>query len=233
MKNIILLSSDSVLIESFKNYFKDNSFFKFNYYKNLYKVNISNYDLIMIDYFINEYDGYDYLKKINSRIKVIVLLPYHMNEVINLLSYFSISYILIKPILFTNLVDKINIICNNKTNYKEELDKAILKFFSLIGLSFKYKGTKLLYETIYLVINDNIPINIDMYAILSKRSGNTKESIERNIRYAIQVSCSRMSPSIIDEYFGNIYNKYTGLIGNMEFINVLVKNIIILINKKD
>ena len=233
MKKIILLSNDSILKESFNNYFKDNSFFEINYYNNLDKVKLNNYDLIISDYFIDEYDGYDYLKKVNNTIKVIVLLPYHMNDVINLLSYFNISYILIKPILFTNLVDKINIICNNQINYKKDLDEAIIKFFNLIGLSFKYRGSYLLYDIIYLVINNNTPININLYDILSKRCGDSTKSIERNIRYAIQVSCTRMSPSIIDQYFGNIYNQYTGLIGNMEFINVLVKNIIFFTNKKD
>ena len=229
MKNILLLSNDSSLMESFKNYVKDNSFFKFSFNNSLN----NDYDLIIIDYFMSEYDGYDYLKIINNKIKVIILLPYYMDDIIKMISFFNVSYILIKPILFSNLLDKINIICNNKDNYKEEIDKAILKFFSLIGLSFKYRGAYLLYKTIFLVLNDNIPINIDLYRILSYECGDTKESIERNIRYAIQVSCSRMSPSIIDEYFGNIYNQYTGLIGNMEFINVIVKNIIILINKKD
>ena len=231
MKNILLLSNDSSFMDSFKNYIKDNSFFKFVFSNNLN--NINNYDLIIIDYFMSEYDGYDYLKKINNKVKVIIILPYYMDSVIEMISSYNISYILIKPIIFSNFLDKIDIICNNKTNYKEAIDKEILNFFSFLGLSFKYRGVHLLYKIIFLVINDNVPINTNLYNILAKECGYTKESIERNIRYAIQVSCSRMSPSIIDEFFGNIYNQYTGLIGNMEFINVIVKNIIIMINKKD
>ena len=233
MKNILLLSNDSSFMESFKDYVKDNSFFKFSFNNSIKKIVINNYDLIIIDYFMSEYDGYDYLKIINNKIKVIILLPYYIDNVIKMISSFNISYILIKPVIFSNLLDKIDIICNNKRNYKEVIDKEILKLFSILGLSFKYRGVYLLYRTIFLVINDNVPINIDLYNILSKECGDTKESIERNIRYAIQVSCSRMSPSIIDEFFGNIYNQYTGLIGNLEFINVIVKNIIIMINKKD
>ncbi len=233
MKNILLLSNDSSFMESFKDYVKDNSFFKFSFNNSIKKIVINNYDLIIIDYFMSEYDGYDYLKIINNKIKVIILLPYYIDDVIKMISSFNISYILIKPIIFSNLLDKIDIICNNKRNYKEVIDKEILKLFSFLGLSFKYRGVYLLYRTIFLVINDNVPINIDLYNILSKECGDTKESIERNIRYSIQVSCSRMSPSIIDEFFGNIYNQYTGLIGNLEFINVIVKNIIIMINKKD
>jgi len=233
MKNILLLSNDSSFMESFKDYVKDNSFFKFSFNNSIKKIVINNYDLIIIDYFMSEYDGYDYLKIINNKIKVIILLPYYIDNVIKMISSFNISYILIKPVIFSNLLDKIDIICNNKRNYKEVIDKEILKLFSILGLSFKYRGVYLLYRTIFLVINDNVPINIDLYNILSKECGDTKESIERNIRYAIQVSCSRMSPFIIDEFFGNIYNQYTGLIGNLEFINVIVKNIIIMINKKD
>ncbi len=219
MNKILLLSDDSELNKSFTNYINDYSFFDLLCSNNIENINLNNYEIIIIDYFMNNNDGYDILEKIDTNIKIIILVPSINSMFINLLSNDKVCYVIPRRILFTNLVSKLEMIC--ECNYNN-LNSSLVSLFNTLGLSFKLKGSIYIHDILELVINEDVPINMSLYTVLSKKYNKSIKSIEKSIRYAISISFKRTSPDTIDQIFGYIYNYDSGVVGNLEYVECLV-----------
>ena len=233
MKNILLISDDKEMIESFKNYFMDNSFFNLYINNNLLEVNLDNYHIIIIDFFLKEMDGYDILMGLKSNIKKVVIIPYYLLDMMALLEHFKINYVITKPVYLIYLEEKLRKLCNCDVVVINLLTYEATNFLEHIGITKKLQGTKYLLDIPELVINERYDIDHKLYDVIAEKHHDDPKNIARCIRYAIDKSLARMSYDDKLDLYGSLINYRNGSVYNFDFISVFVDKVKYMINKKN
>ena len=135
MNKILLLSDDSEMINIFKNYFINNSFFHFDIRNNVQNINLYDYQLIIIDYILKEIDSFELLNNLDKSIKKAVILPFYSIDLINIGGHLEINLLFIKPFSLKSLEEQLKIAFNYNMSFNEILDYQISILFKNIGLT--------------------------------------------------------------------------------------------------
>lgn len=233
MNKILLLSDDSEMINIFKNYFINNSFFHFDIRNNVQNINLYDYQLIIIDYILKEIDSFELLNNLDKSIKKVVILPFYSIDLINIGGHLEINLLFIKPFSLKSLEEQLKIAFNYNMSFNEILDYQISILFKNIGLTNKYKGVKYLQEIIFLIFNEKHNIDSKLYRILANRHNKKIDCIEKNIQYAINKSLNKMKYEDRLDTYGYVADYDNGNISNLDFINIIVDKIKYELNKKN
>lgn len=204
-------------------------------------------DILILDLIMPKKDGIDVLKGLKENyIKVehiICTTPFINELMISQINEFSVSYILMKPFLVSQLIDKLHTLKSLRTqivesgqfinlnekgnmneNYKFELQGEISELLHEIGIPAHIKGYMYLrtaIEKTYHDIDYLGQITKVLYPEIAKHYHTTSSRVERAIRHAIEVAWNRGNIDAIDDIFGYTISASKAKPTNSEFIAML------------
>lgn len=98
----------------------------------------------------------------------------------------------------------------------------ISQVLSTLGVPTNLLGYEYLRQAIFIAVQDKnslCGITKILYPAVAKKYQVSTSSVERAMRHAIEVSCSRGDPKAIESFFGNTLNPNSGKPTNSEFIS--------------
>jgi len=109
-----------------------------------------------------------------------------------------------------------------------DTDELITNTLHKLGIPSHYKGFSYIKEIIYLLLNDdNSSINLseDLYKRVAQKYNTNISSVERSVRYAIEIGYSRANYGFQEELFENSTNPLTNKQTNKEFLITVANKI--------
>lgn len=198
--NVLIINKDVDKKDSIIKYFSNNSLINIS-------SNISNYDILILDYSLLD----KYMNDIILSKTIIIssfINPLDIHKIIDL----GIKYFLLEPFSLEDLESTIiELSLMNKKSSKTvdlvnyNLDISITNILHNLGVpdhikGFNYimEGIKLIYYYPYLAHF----ITKKLYPEIAKKYYTTDYCVERSIRHAIELSFTRASLDLIDDIFG-------------------------------
>ena len=113
-------------------------------------------------------------------------------------------------------------------------DELIINTLHKLGIPSHYKGFSYIKEIIYLLITgDSTSVNLseDLYKRVAHKFNTTIFSVERSVRYAIEMGYSRANYGFQEELFQNSANPWNYKQTNKEFLITVADKIKLESNK--
>ena len=174
------------------------------------------FDIIVMDLILPDIDGLTILQKMqeqNIKKKTIVITSYKKEYTINMTNNYGVSYYMLKPFSMLALETRILELGNKEFNKVAELNDnerivhvAISKLLHQLGIPSHIKGYTYIRESVFLFYKNNDAysgITKEIYPEVAIRYSTTASRVERAIRHAIEVSCTRGDYDLMEEIFGN------------------------------
>lgn len=196
-------------------------------------------DILLLDIIMPHIDGLAVVETIKKKQKVsphiIMLTAFGQEEVMKKAVAYGVSYFILKPFDFDQLVSKINEIAGydkqtklqhagyyeGPIKKKENIESSITNIMHDIGVPAHIKGYLYIREAITMVYNDIDllgAITKILYPDIAKKYNTTASRVERAIRHAIEVAWNRGNIDSITELFGYTVNMTKAKPTNSEFI---------------
>lgn len=200
-------------------------------------------DLLLLDIFMPEIDGFKVLDEINNKKgkyhrpnKIVMLSAFNSESLIARSSNYGADYFILKPIdlpimlesihaLFkvqTKKIDSINLANNAKVEIN--LNQEITNILHEVGVPAHIKGYLYLREAITMVYNDiNVlgAITKVLYPLIAKKFNTTSSRVERAIRHSIEVAWGRGNADTIAHIFSYTVSYNKSKPTNSEFIAMI------------
>lgn len=211
----------------------------------LEKIGALEPDVVILDIVMPVLDGIGVLKAMNmytgiKRPAVIVLSALAQEHVSGMVSAYGADYYMVKPASYEMLFDRIKMLCNpvqpkigiggevkKEENLKispKEMEIRVTNVIHNVGVPANIKGYQYLRDAILMTINDNEMINAvtkQLYPEVAKRHKTTSSRVERAIRHAIEVACTRGNEECFYKLFGYTVSTLKGKPTNSEFIALI------------
>ena len=214
---------------------------------------VTQVDLLILDIFMPNCDGIKVLQELRAKREkykvpknIIVITAFSNEKVMNTVAELGANYFVVKPINFTNLLEIINDLKNQKnlgsknTSYnlnsaKTDLDTEITTLLHEIGVPAHIRGYLYIREAITMVYH-NIEIlgNITkvLYPEVARKYNTTSSRVERAIRHAIEVAWVRGNIDAISDIFSYTISYHKSKPTNSEFI-AMIADRLRLIHKRE
>ena len=232
---VLMIDDNLQLIEAVKEYFTSSNKIEISAsagdgVEGLEKIQIEEYDVIVLDLIMPKKDGIyvlEEMKKKNINKKVIVATSYNTQEVIRQVSEFGVNYYILKPFDFSDLEKRILDMCNKKASGKSvdlhynNIQISITKILHELGIPSHIKGYQYIRDGVCMIFEnpDMIGgITKELYPELAHKFDTTTSRVERAIRHAIEVSWNRGNWDLMEEIFGNSVDIDRAKPTNSEFI---------------
>lgn len=209
----------------------------------LEKINALSPDAVILDIVMPVLDGIGVLKAMHmytgvKRPVVVVLSALAQEHVSGMLSAYGADYYMVKPASYEMLFDRIKMLCNpeakkipagtakalEKEPSPKEMEIKVTNVIHNVGVPANIKGYQYLRDAILMTINDNEMINAvtkQLYPEVAKRHKTTSSRVERAIRHAIEVACTRGNEESFYSLFGYTVSTLKGKPTNSEFIALI------------
>lgn len=202
-------------------------------------------DILVLDMIMPKKDGLDVLQSLKeNRIEVgniICTSPFVNDNIVQKLVEYHVDYIMMKPFLASQLVNKLQLLANHKTTFvtseqaidlqkdpqskiQYKLEGEITELLHEIGIPAHIKGYMYLrtaIEKTYHNIDYLGQITKVLYPEIAKQYATTASRVERAIRHAIEVAWNRGNIDAIDDIFGYTISASKAKPTNSEFIAML------------
>ncbi|MDP4132953.1 MAG: sporulation transcription factor Spo0A [Bacillota bacterium] len=202
-------------------------------------------DVVILDIVMPVLDGIGVLKALNvytgvKRPLVIMLSALSQEHVSNLATLHGADYYMVKPAPYEILFDRIKMLCSppqikceiprqeynpvSNTVTAKELEIRVTNVIHNVGVPANIKGYQYLRDAILMTINDNDMINAvtkQLYPEVAKMHKTTSSRVERAIRHAIEVACTRGNEESFYKLFGYTVSTLKGKPTNSEFIALI------------
>lgn len=209
----------------------------------LEKINSYQPDAVILDIVMPVLDGLGVLKSMNmyTGIKkpvVVVLSALAGEHVSGMVTAYGADYYMVKPASYEILFDRIKMLCEPLGNAvakgaerktaeapsPKEMEIRVTNVIHNVGVPANIKGYQYLRDAILMTINDNDMINAvtkQLYPEVAKRHKTTSSRVERAIRHAIEVACTRGNEESFYNLFGYTVSTLKGKPTNSEFIALI------------
>ena len=208
--------------------------FSLNGKDGLEKINLLSPDAVILDIVMPVLDGIGVLKALSRAEKkpaIVVHSALSGTYVSNMVSLYSADYYITKPASYETLFERIKmLLCpdNAKKTEGEESGKALeLKVTGVIhnvGIPANIKGYTYLRDAIMMTVKDSElmhAVTKQLYPEVAKRHKTTSSRVERAIRHAIEVACTRGNEEFFYKLFGYTVSTLKGKPTNSEFIALI------------
>lgn len=208
-------------------------------------------DLVILDIIMPNLDGIGVLEELNSMNiqpmpKVIVLSAVGQDKITQRTLELGAAYHIVKPFDLDVLIKRIREISNDEVKMDESFAKTnkskpvaqfktrydlqtnVTDIIHEIGVPAHIKGYIYLREAISMVVNDMglmSAVTKQLYPSIAKKYNTTANRVERAIRHAIGVACSRGNTETINTLFGCIMHNGKVKPTNSEFIATIADKI--------
>ncbi len=101
------------------------------------------------------------------------------------------------------------------------LDDAIFTLVNEVGISHALLGREYIEYALKLIVSDRNylrGVSSRLYPDVASEFHTTASCVERSIRHAVEVMCSRCDLDVLTELFGNTINPHSGKLTNSEFL---------------
>ncbi len=211
----------------------------------LEKISALEPDAVILDIVMPVLDGIGVLKAMNSytgvkRPEILVFSALAQEHVSGMVSSYGADYFMVKPASYEMLFDRVKMLCrpapSKVTSGMElndmgkdglspkELEIRVTNVIHNVGVPANIKGYKYLRDAILMTIKDNEMINAvtkQLYPEVAKRHKTTSSRVERAIRHAIEVACTRGNEECFYKLFGYTVSTLKGKPTNSEFIALI------------
>lgn len=208
----------------------------------LEKISALSPDAVILDIVMPVLDGIGVLKAMNmysgiKRPAVVVLSALSQEHVSGMVSAYGADYYMVKPASYEMLFDRIKMLCSSEKpstsgeikhlsgeGGAREMEIRVTNVIHNVGVPANIKGYQYLRDAIIMTINDNEMINAvtkQLYPEVAKRHKTTSSRVERAIRHAIEVACTRGNEECFYKLFGYTVSTLKGKPTNSEFIALI------------
>ena len=217
MKRLLVLSDDNTLMKSFIDYYKDSSF----YFVVIYDGNdmdIDQFDGIIIDFFMQNTDWCNILKRIKNNY-VFIIVPDLVVNIKKLLNCIPVNYVFHKPLSMELLEGIMNRYFYSDIRTYLSYKREIYMIFKELGFSFKLLGTKYLFYMLSLVLSEDKEIDTNLYYLTSNYYNEVADNVIKDVSYAIEKCFDNgENYELKEKIFGYTTKKDSGTVKNLTFI---------------
>ena len=201
-------------------------------------------DLITLDIVMPVLDGVEVLKKLKEktlpkRPGVIVITGAHKENILGICMESGADYYMLKPCDPNVLIERIKTICNMKTGsiaqiggkpdlndraLRRSIEINVTNMIHMVGVPANIKGYQYLRDAIMLAICENDLISAvtkQLYPRVAANYNTSASRVERAIRHAIEVACTRGNEEALYSLFGYTVSNAKGKPTNSEFIAMI------------
>lgn len=213
---------------------------------------VTQADVLILDIFMPGCDGLKVLQELKMKREkyktpknIIVITAFSNEKIMNKAAELGADYFIVKPINFTNLLEIIRDLKEQKSksgssnivslSSKEDLDTEITTLLHEMGVPAHIKGYMYLREAITMVYHRiDILGNITkvLYPEIARHYNTTSSRVERAIRHAIEVAWVRGNIDSISEIFSYTISYNKSKPTNSEFI-AMIADRLRLIHKRE
>lgn len=189
------------------------------------------YDLIVMDILLPKLDGTTLLEKLKLRgvnKNVIVLSSYKDDKVIRKCMDFNVTHYMLKPVNISSLENRIYESFEETTGYdlvspRRQIDLEVSQLLHNLGIPTHIRGYKYIRDSVLIIYNNDHVESVtkELYPQIANKYETTSTRVERAIRHAIEVSCTRGDLALIEELFGFSISSDKARPTNAEFITTL------------
>ena len=200
-------------------------------------------DLVTLDIVMPVLDGVEVLKKLKEKSPVkrpgiIVITGAHKENILGLCMQNGADYYMLKPCDPNVLVERIKTICGFKDGGAAKYEKPdfndralrrsieinVTNMIHMVGVPANIKGYQYLRDAIILAICENDLISAvtkQLYPRVAANYNTSASRVERAIRHAIEVACTRGNEEALYSLFGYTVSNAKGKPTNSEFIAMI------------
>lgn len=209
----------------------------------LEKISSLQPDAVILDIVMPVLDGIGVLKAMPrytgiKRPAVVMLSALAQEHVSGMVAAYGADYYMVKPASYEMLFDRIKMLCRPAPSKlgsevrlsppaelnPKDMEIRVTNVIHNVGVPANIKGYQYLRDAILMTINDNEMINAvtkQLYPEVAKRHKTTSSRVERAIRHAIEVACTRGNEECFYKLFGYTVSTLKGKPTNSEFIALI------------
>lgn len=194
-------------------------------------------DLLIMDVMMSKLDGIELLRGISemSRRPVVIIVTSTSNRtLINHCMGLGADYFMIRPLNLTTLYDRIKLLCVKSSLRRgsevgdrpgdRAIEITVTNTIHSVGVPANIKGYQYLRDAIIMCIKDSELINAvtkQLYPKVAEKHNTSPSRVERAIRHAIEVACTRGNEEALYNLFGYTVSNNKGKPTNSEFIAMI------------
>lgn len=189
------------------------------------------YDLILMDVLLPRLDGTTLLENLKAKginKKIIILSSYKDEKIIRKCADYNVSHYMLKPVNISALERRIYEAIDETNNYsvtssRKGIDLEVSQLLHNLGIPTHIRGYKYIRDSVLIIYNNDHVESItkELYPQIARKYDTTSSRVERAIRHAIEVSCTRGDLALIEELFGFSISSDKARPTNAEFIITL------------
>lgn len=235
---VVVVDDNENVVSSVKNYFSSNELIRIvGSFKNgrealdFLLTNPNEYDILILDIILSEYDGLKILEDMKHRNinkKIIVLSSFKDDYTIRKVQDLGANYFMLKPVSVDVLEKRIADIVNQTDEVElAKSGKIEMKVSTLLhdlGIPSHVRGYKYIRDGILLLYNKESVATLvtkEVYPQIAEKYETTSSRVERAIRHAIEISWVRGDIKLMEEIFGNSVDFDRSRPTNSEFLSAI------------
>ena len=200
----------------------------------LEKISLLNPDAIVLDIVMPVLDGIGVLKVLSRAEKkpaIIIHSALSGTYVSNMVSLYGADYYMTKPASYETLFERVKMLLKpsdtkeiSENGGEKELELKVTGVIHNVGIPANIKGYSYLRDAIMMTVKDNElmhAVTKQLYPEVAKRYKTTSSRVERAIRHAIEVACTRGNEEFFYKLFGYTVSTLKGKPTNSEFIALI------------
>lgn len=235
---VVVVDDNEAVIRSVKEYFRNSEIISviggFTNGKDALNYLLQNpdqYDLLMLDLILTQFDGIrilEELKNHNINKKIMVLSSFKDDFTMRRVQSLGANYFMLKPVD----MDIVNSRIMDLVSHKDEMNlvkanKIEIEVSTLLhdlGIPSHVRGYQYIREGVMLLYaNDGVTslVTKEIYPKIANKYQTTSSRVERAIRHAIEISWTRGDIKLMEDIFGNSVDFDRSRPTNSEFLSTL------------
>lgn len=235
---VVVVDDNEAVIRSVKEYFRNSEIISviggFTNGKDALNYLLQNpdqYDLLMLDLILTQFDGIrilEELKNHNINKKIMVLSSFKDDFTMRRVQALGANYFMLKPVD----MDIVNSRIMDLVSHKDEMNlvkanKIEIEVSTLLhdlGIPSHVRGYQYIREGVMLLYaNDGVTslVTKEIYPKIDNKYQTTSSRVERAIRHAIEISWTRGDIKLMEDIFGNSVDFDRSRPTNSEFLSTL------------
>lgn len=193
-------------------------------------------DAVILDIVMPNLDGIGVLKALaessGEKPAIIIYSALSGSHISSMVASHGADYYMTKPSSYQALLDRVKMLClpmlekseGQEDSKEKALEVKVTDVIHNVGVPANIKGYQYLRDAIMMTVHDNElmhAVTKQLYPAVAKRHKTTSSRVERAIRHAIEVACTRGNEECFYKLFGYTVSTVKGKPTNSEFIALI------------
>lgn len=235
---VVVVDDNEAVIRSVKEYFRNSEIISviggFTNGKDALNYLLQNpdqYDLLMLDLILTQFDGIrilEELKNHNINKKIMVLSSFKDDFTIRRVQALGASYFMLKPVDMEIVNSRIMDLVTHKDELQfvkaNKIEVEVSTLLHDLGIPSHVRGYEYIREGVLLLFANNGVASLvtkEIYPKIANKYQTTSSRVERAIRHAIEISWTRGDIKLMEDLFGNSIDFDRSRPTNSEFLSTI------------